>query len=173
MSRDGMKMKTKGNNKGFSIAELLVGMAIFVLVLTIVNAFMTTGLSTYKYTMSQEHSIAKGRTAFNRLVDKVRYSKVILPSAVNDEQTQLKYEEKYKDDGTLCLTPIEVTVTIDNTTKTLNFSDGKSLAEGVAKSLKVTKESANQFTIELTLNDGSYAASPDVVYKTTVQCFNM
>lgn len=173
MSRDGMKMKKKRNNLGFSLPELIIGMAIFVLVLALVNAFLSTGLTTYKYTMSQEHSIAKGRTAFNLLVDKVRYSKVILPSAVNDEQTQLKYEEKYKPDGNPYGTPIEVTVTVDNTTKTLGFSDGKSLAEGVAKSLKVTKESENQFTIELTLNDASYAGSPDVVYKSRVQCFNM
>jgi len=161
-----MKMEKERNNKGFSIAELLVGIAIFVLVLAIANAFMTTGLSTYKYTMSQEHSIAKGRTAFNKLVDVVRYDsyKVVLPAAVGAFGSELQYEDK---DGNT------VIINIDNTTKSLNLPDGKSYAEGVAKSLKVTKVSENQFTIELTLNDGSYAGSPDVVYKSTVQCFNM
>lgn len=170
MSQDGMKMKTKHNNKGFSIAELLVGMAIFVLVLALVNAFMSTGLSTYKYTMSQENSIAKGRTAFNKLVDEIRYSKkVIVP---NDSTNVVLPESpdsplKFEDNSG------EVTVTIDSTSKSLKFSDGKSYAEGVATSLKVTKESNNQFTIELTLNDGSYSSSPDVVFKSRVQCFNM
>ena len=166
MSQDGMKMKTKLNNKGFSIAELLVGMAIFVLVLAIVNAFMTTGLSTYKYTMSQEHSIAKGRTAFNKLVDVVRYVpyKVISPATQGASATELQYEDK---DGNI------ITININDTTKSLNLPGGESSAEGVAKSLKVTKESGNQFTIELTLNDGAYASSPDVVFKSRVQCFNM
>lgn len=159
-------MKTKRNNKGFSIAELLIGMAILVLVLAIANAFMTTGLSTYKYTMSQEHSIAKGRTAFNKLVDVVRYNpyKVISPAAEGEPTTEIQYEDK---DGNT------VTISIDNTSKSLNLPGGESLAEGVAKSLKVTKESDRQFTIELTLNDAAYASSPDVVFKSRVQCFNM
>lgn len=161
-----MKMKKKRNSKGFSLPELLIGMAIFLIVLALANAFMSTGLSTYKYTMSQEHSIAKGRTAFNKLVDVVRYVpyKVISPASEGVPATEIQYEDK---DGNT------VTINIDNTSKSLNLPGGESSAEGVAKSLKVTKESGNQFTIELTLNDGAYASNPDVVFKSRVQCFNM
>ena len=166
MNRDGMKMKKKRNIKGFSLPELLIGMAIFLIVLALVNAFMSTGLSTYKYTMSQEHSIAKGRTAFNKLVDVVRYNpyKVLLPAAEGDFGPEFRYEDK---DGNT------ITININDTTKSLNLPGGESFAVGVATSLKVTKESANQFTIKLTLNDRAYTGSPDVVFETTVQCFNM
>lgn len=161
-----MKMKKKRNIRGFSMPELLIGMAIFLIVLALVNAFMSTGLSTYQYTMSQEHSIAKGRTAFNKLVDVVRYApyKVISPTTEGVPATEMQYEDK---DGNT------ITININDTTKSLNLPGGESLAQGVAKSLKVTKESDSQFTIELTLNDGAYASSPDVVFKSRVQCFNM
>lgn len=168
MSQDGMKMKTKRNNKGFSLPELVIGMAILLIALAAINGLFSAGTSTFKYTMSQEHSQAKGREAFNKIIDVVRYkaSSGISPSTEGPIMT-------FVDSST---TPISYSIKFDPETKSIIIKEGDTetkYAEGVAESIKFTNEGKKQFTIELTLNDKEYSGSPNVVFKSTVQLYNM
>lgn len=161
-------MKEDKNENGFTLPELLIGVAILLMALAAINGLFSAGTSTFKYTMSQEHSQAKGREAFNKIIDVVRYK----PSSVTSPSTE-GTSMNFVDSST---TPVSYSINFDSTTKSIIINEGGTqtkYAEGVAKSIKFTNKGNNQFTIELTLNDNEYSGSPDVVFKSTVQLHNM
>lgn len=166
-------MKEDKNDNGFTLLELLIGVAILLIALAAINGLFSAGTSTFKYTMSQEHSQAKGREAFNKIIDVVRYKPSSVTSPLFTSPLTEGDSMAFVDSST---TPISYSINFDSATKSIIINAGGTqtkYAEGVAKSIKFTNKGNNQFTIELTLNDNEYSGSPDVVFKSTVQLYNM
>lgn len=168
-------MERNGKNSGFALAELLVGMVILVILLTAISTFLVPGVSSTKYAISQENSLSKARSTLNRIVDVVKYNPrtVTLPSAAGMVENQLSFQDGDSNVYDIAITVNDFgkkSVTIKKNSETI-----ATLAEGIAKNITFSLDTnnTNQVKIELTLNDNSYAKSPDVKLTTMVKMENM
>lgn len=168
-------MERSEKNGGFALAELLVGMVILLILLAAISTFLVPGVSSTKYAMSQENSLSKARTTLNKIVDVVRYNPrmVTSPTSAGTIVNQLSFQ-----DGDSNVYDIAVT-TGDSGKKSVTITKNsvitETMAEGIAKSITFTLDTANpnQVKIELTLNDNSYSTSPDVKLSTVVKMENL
>lgn len=160
---------------GFALAELLIGMVILVILLAAISTFLVPGITSAKLAMSQENSLSKGRMTFNKIAEVVKYNpySVTLPTSAGTVGDKLAFE-----DGDSNVYEIEIT-TNDSGKKSLTIKKNNAitdtLAEGIAKNITFVLDSdnPNQVKIELTLNDNSYSASPDVKITTMVKMENL
>lgn len=168
-------MERSRKNGGFALAELLIGMVILVILLAAISTFLVPGITSTKYAMSQENSLSKGRMAINRVVDVIRYNPrtVTFPTSAGTIENQLTFKDE---DSNVYL--IEVAAN-DSGKKSLiikkNSVITETFAEDIAENVTFSLDSdnSNQVKIELTLNDKSYSASPDVKLTTLVKMENM
>ena len=168
-------MKRSRKSGGFALAELLIGMVILVILLSAISTFLVPGVSSTKYAMSQENSLSKGRMSINRVVDVIRYNprSVTAPTSAGTIVNQLSFRDEDANVYDIAVT------TDDSGKKSLTIKKNNAiidtLAEGIAENVTFSLDSGNpnQVKIELTLNDKSYSASPDVKLSTLVKMENM
>ena len=168
-------MKRSRKNGGFALAELLIGMVILVILLSAISTFLVPGVSSTKYAMSQENSLSKGRFALNRVVDVIRYNPrtVTFPTALGTTENQLVFRDEDSNVYDIAVT------TGDSGKKSVTIKKNsiitETFAEGIAENITFVLDSnnPNQVKIEMTLNDKSYSASPEVKVTTLVKMENM
>lgn len=167
-------MKRSRKSGGFALAELLIGMVILVILLSAISTFLVPGVSSTKYAMSQENSLSKARFALNRVVDVIRYNPrtVTSPTSAGTTVNQLVFRDEDSNVYEIAVT------TGDSGKKSVTIKKNSTIietfAEGIAENITFALDSdnPNQVKIELTLNDKSYAASPEVKVSTVVKMEN-
>ena len=167
--------------RGFSLAELLAGMAILALVLAPIAMNFQFTTKVYQYNMSQGRNIMSTRDAVNALSDELRYAKNVylndnkdtpLTSAVtlpDPNITHITYTvievKKDKDDQ-------EVSRTISAaagspTTLTVN---GKTLSINNLQSVTFARDASNGQIMRITIveNNAAYTGSPTLTTTTVL-----
>lgn len=167
--------------KGFTLVELLIGMAILSILMAGMFGVLSTSLSSFRYLYTQNRNIEDARQAINTLSDELRYAKSITTGPANNETLSLG-------DGNslvyvVSVNGVEVTRTLtrDATAKTFVLQGGTvtgypaySFGSGIVTALSVqrTDDATNQkvkFTISITTHDTSYAGGSPVT--TSVDVF--
>lgn len=157
--------------RGFSLAELLAGMAILALVLAPIAMNFQFTTKVYQYNMSQGRNIMSTRDAVNALSDELRYATAVsvdlgktvtLPDA---SSTSITYTVKDKDNK-------EVSRTISAaagspTTLTVN---GKLLSINNLQSVTFARDASNGKIIRITIveNNAAYTGSPTLTTTTVL-----
>ena len=163
----------KRNNQGFSLVELLIGMAIMVLILAGVASVLSTGLQGMQFNLSMGTALAPGRNAANVITDRLRYNATTIsyPAVGDADKLYLQYS-----DGT-------------STYKIIHDSDAKSIvitkddapdptnptmAAGLVTVLTFSRGAdGREITVGVTLKDPANANAPSKTTKATVLALNV
>ena len=146
------------NNRGVSLVELLVGIAVIGLIMAGMVGILTSGLQSTRHNLSMGRIMAPGRTAVNSIADGIRFTATsITAPAVNASGGQLTYS-----DGTSSYvvqrnsTARSIVVTKDGVVQ-----PPSPLAIGIVESLTFTRGTDKRdITIEATFKDPDNANSP-------------
>ena len=163
----------KRNNQGYSLVELLIGMAIMVLILAGAASVLSTGLQGMQFNLSMGATLAPGRNAANVITDRLRYNATTIsyPAAGEANKLYLTYS-----DGT-----DEYTISQNSSTKTIVITKNgaadptnPTLAAGLVTGLAFTRGTdLREVTVEITLKDPSNANAPVKTTKATVLSLNV
>ena len=146
------------NNRGVSLVELLVGIAVIGLIMAGMAGILTSGLKSTRHNTSLGRIMAPGRNAVNNIADGIRFTATsITAPTVNASGGQLTYS-----DGTSTYV-----VQRNNTAKSIVVTkDGvvqppSPLAVGIVESLAFMRGSDKRdITIEATFKDPDNPNSP-------------
>ena len=82
------------NNRGISLVELLVGMAVVGLIMAGMVGILTSGLKSTRHNTSMGRIMAPGRNAVNNIADGIRFTATAITApAVNATGGQLTYSD--------------------------------------------------------------------------------
>ena len=82
------------NNRGVSLVELLVGIAVIGLIMAGMVGILTSGLKSTRHNTSLGRIMAPGRNAVNEIADKVRFTATSISApAINASGGQLTYSD--------------------------------------------------------------------------------
>lgn len=158
----------KTNNRGFSLVELLIGLAMMALIFAGLSGILSTGLKGLQFNLSLGTVLAPGRNAVNVITDRLRYNatSISYPVAGDANKLYLTYS-----DGT-----DEYTISRDNTSNSIVITKNgaadpinPTLAAGMVTALTFTRGTdVRDITITVTLKDPTNPNSPS---KTTTATF--
>lgn len=146
------------NNRGVSLVELLVGIAVIGLIMAGMVGILTSGLQSTRHNTSMGRIMAPGRNAVNNIADGIRFTATsISEPAVNGSYGQLTYR-----DGTSTYvvqrnsTAKSIVVTKDGVVQSPS-----PLAVGIVESLNFKRGADKRdITIEATFKDPDNPNSP-------------
>ncbi len=163
----------KNNNRGLSLVELLIGMAIMVLILAGLAAVLSTGLQNMQFNLSMGTALAPGRNAVNVITDRLRYNATTIsyPAAGEASKLYLTYS-----DGT-----DEYMIVRNSSTKAIVITKNgaadptnPTMAAGLVTALTFTRGAdLREITVEVTLKDPTNANAPSKTSKATVLALNV
>lgn len=78
------------NERGFTLVELIIGIAIMALIMAAVFGVLSSSVTTQSYGMSQEASFTQARTVMTAIADELRQATVISP-AVGSSASTIQY----------------------------------------------------------------------------------
>lgn len=165
----------KNKNAGFSLPELLIGMLIMLLIFGVIAGVLSTSLQSSHYNLAKANGLASGRNAVNQIEEIARYCSKINAPALDGTDGSLEIEAG---DGTVYKVYIakadggQYAIYIDK-----NGASYKKMAEGMVKAsgISFSRETSDPTTvlIDLTVNDTSYADSPDTHVKSRIKLLNL
>ena len=163
----------KNNNRGFSLVELIIGMAIMVLILAGLAGVLSTGLQNMQFNLSMGTALAPGRNAVNVITDRLRYNATIIsyPAVGDANKLYLTYS-----DGT-----DEYVISRNSSTKAIVITKNgaadptnPTMAAGLVTALTFTRGAdLREITVEVTLKDPANANAPSKTTKATVLALNV
>lgn len=147
------------NSKGFTLVELVIGMAIMCIIAAAAFSILSTGVKAYQYDAAQSHIIGQAGPAMSILADKIRYANSISSLNVGDSTQTLSFVDS---SNNVC----KITKGTDADINTIIFTEGTStqkMAPGIVKSITFTRDpqSTHLLKIELIVHDYQYANSKD------------
>jgi prepilin-type N-terminal cleavage/methylation domain-containing protein len=155
-------------NKGFSLVELLIGMAIMVILLAAIAGLLSAGLSATRFNLSKGHILAPGRNAINQITDHIRYATSVTTPTAGGNGGQISYADAGGNFYTISRDSATQSVVIAKNSVTLT-----TLAAGMVKTLNFVREDSTvdggngnlkpiiKVTITIELNDHAYTGSPE------------
>ena len=163
----------KNNNRGFSLVELLIGMAIMVLIMAGLAGVLSTGLQGMRFNLSFGTALAPGRNAANVIIDRLRYNATTISYPVVGEADKLYMDYS---DGTSAYK-----ISHDSGAKAIVITKegaadptNPTLAAGLVTGLKFSRGSdKREISVEVTLKDPANANAPSVTTKATVLAMNV
>lgn len=182
-------MKRHSGQSGFSLVEVLIGVAILAVMMAAVSGVLKTGIMSSKFNLSMGNIMAQTRQAANRLSDHLRIVPVIVTSPVaGGSVTQMIYTDA-PENGNI------YTIYYDASTHaivmTKNGSVTETLATGVVQNITFLRDTAtcsynceesctvdnqaqtNRLTIKIVMNDASYSGSPQRTLCFTIVMWNV
>ncbi len=182
-------MKQRFRQSGFSLVEVLIGIALLAVMLAAVAGVLKTGIMSSKFTLSLGNVLAPARHAANRLSDHLRIEPVSVTSPVaGGSVTQMTYTDAPESGNTYAIYCDSVTRAI---VITKNGSVIETLASGVVQSVTFLRDTAtcsynceelcaadsqsqtSRVTIKIVVSDASYAGSPQRTLCFTVVMWNV
>ena len=164
-----MQKDKQWSTRGFTLVELLIGMAILSILMAGMFGVLSTSLSSFRYLYTQNRNVEDARQAINILADELRYAKGITTGPANGETLSLGDGNSFVYIVSVNGTDVARTLTRGATAKTFILQGGTaagypaySFGTGIVTALSVqrTDDAANQkvkFTISITTHDTSYA----------------
>lgn len=163
----------KGTNRGFSLVELLIGMAIMVLILAGLAGVLSTGLQSVQFNLSMGTALAPGRNAANVITDRLRYNATIIsyPIAGDVDKPYLEY---FDGTSTYNISRNSSTKSIVITKNGAADPVNPTLAVGLVTGLSFSRGAdLRDITVEITLKDSSNANAPSKTTRATVLALNV
>ena len=170
-------MSKRKKNGGFTLVELLVGIAILFFIMAGIAEALSSGYLSSLYNMSNTNSKGKARETVIAIEDNIRYSVVSITSpALGASGNELDYADSagntYK---------IYVPSTGSNANTVVILKNGTTVvaskAMGLIKpaDLVFTRDASDKsmLTIGITLNDLTYQGSPTVTVTSRIKLMNM
>lgn len=158
------------NNRGFTLAELLVGMAILLLIMAGLSGVLSTGIMSMQHNLSLGRISAPARHAVNAIEDSLRYNAVAITlPAVGGSGSQLTFSDS---------SSVEYTISRNSTSRSIVFTKAgiveSTLASGLVESLVFERGTdKREITIKATFNDKSNANSPSRTIKAVIIVVNL
>lgn len=90
------------NERGLTLAELVVGMAVMALVMAAVFGLLSSSIGAQTYGMKQEASFTEARRAMATISDELRYATVTAPAA-GATASQISYTTRSGENRTISL----------------------------------------------------------------------
>ena len=159
----------QNKRRGFSLAELLIGMAILALVLAPIAMNFQFTTKVYQYNMSQGRNIMSTRDAVNALSDELRYATAVSIDA-----------------GKTVILPdtTSITYTVNSASRTISAAagspttltvNGKTLSIGNLQSVTFARDASNGKIMRITVveNNAAYADSPTLTTTTVITMPNL
>jgi len=160
-------MKYLKNQKGFTLAELLVGTVIMAILMGGVFNVLSSSMKTYQYSQKRTYESQQARKAFLILTDDIRKATAITPDKGN----------------TVTITPDNgqiITYTVDSTSYTVQFGAGtqantlmentQPLTTNIVQSFSIVRDGSDGriTTVTITLNDAENTSSGNYVVSTKI-----
>ncbi|MEN6412384.1 MAG: prepilin-type N-terminal cleavage/methylation domain-containing protein [Veillonellales bacterium] len=145
------------NSKGFTLVEIVIGMAIMCIIAAAAFSILSTGVKAYQYDAAQSHIIGQAGPTMSILVDKIRYANSISSLNVGDSTQTLSFVDS---SNNVC----KITKGTDADINTIIFTEGTStqkMAIGIVKSITFNRKTIHQLDIELIVHDYGYANNKD------------
>lgn len=158
----------QNKRRGFSLAELLIGMAILALVLAPIAMNFQFTTKVYQYNMSQGRNIMSTRDAVNALSDELRYATAVSVDAGK----------------TVTLPGASITYTVNGASRTISAAagspttltvNGKTLSIGNLQSITFARDASNGKIMRITVveNNAAYSGSPTLTTTTVITMPNL
>lgn len=158
----------QNKRRGFSLAELLIGMAILALVLAPIAMNFQFTTKVYQYNMSQGRNIMSTRDAVNALSDELRYATAVSVDAGK----------------TVTLPGTSITYTVNSASRTIFAAagspttltvNGKTLSIGNLQSVTFARDASNGKIMRITVveNNAAYSGSPTLTTTTVITMPNL
>lgn len=158
----------QNKRRGFSLAELLIGMAILALVLAPIAMNFQFTTKVYQYNMSQGRNIMSTRDAVNALSDELRYATAVSVDAGK----------------TVTLPGASITYTVNSASRTISAAagspttltvNGKTLSIGNLQSITFARDASNGKIMRITVveNNAAYSGSPTLTTTTVITMPNL
>jgi len=158
-------------NRGFSLIELMIGVAILGLIMVGAANLMSSGVKAKQYDLSIGRILAPGSNAVNTIADQLRYTPVTITApALGGSASQISYTDSTSNTFVISLNSSTHSIVI-----TQNGSTISTLASGIARSLTFTRDSSDPRTVTVTaaFNDNSYSSSPTRTISVTIVMWNV
>ena len=162
------------SEKGFTLVELLIGVAVLSILMAGVFGVLSSSLSSFRYLFTQNRNIEDARQAINALSDELRYAKSITTGPADGATLSLGAGNSFVYVVSVNGGDVTRTLTRDATSKTVTLQGGTaagypvySFGTGIVTALTVqrTDDTTHQkvkFTISITANDTSQAGGSPV-----------
>ena len=163
----------KCNNRGFSLVELLIGMAIMVLIMAGLAGVLSTGLQSIRFNLSMGTVLAPGRNAANVITERLRYNatSISYPAAGDADKSYLEYSDGT---STYNISRNSSTKSIVITKNGATDPTNPTLAAGLVTGLAFTRGAdLRDITVEITLKDPSNVNAPSKTTRATVIALNV
>jgi len=152
-------MKIIASQKGFTLTELVVGMAIMTTIMAAIGGVFSVSLKTYQYGFSQERVYNEGRKTINTITTELRYATVTSPIA-NDTTAypQITYTDKFG---------LSKNITSSTNTITLNSTN---YAQGMVQSVSFQRDptALNKININMNLSYTYQGMTKNITFTTSV-----
>lgn len=108
-------MKIIANQKGFTLTELVVGMAVMTIIMAAIFGVFSVSLKTYQYGFGQERVYNEGRKTLNAITNELR-----LATVTTSAPTQISYTTQSGVSKNITYNAITKTITLNAT----NYGQG-------------------------------------------------
>jgi prepilin-type N-terminal cleavage/methylation domain-containing protein len=157
------------NNRGFSLVEVLVGMAILTIALAPISMAISAATKSYQYSMSQGRNVMSTREILNAISEELKYATAVsltVGNSVTIPGSTLTY--------TVNSSSRTITSTAGGTTGTYSLLiNGKTVSISNLQSITFTYTATKQMDITLNENNAAYTNSPTMTTTTTVAMPNI
>lgn len=159
------------NQKGTTVAELLIGMAILVIVLVCFYQVLNSMERAQQYTFEEAANLEEERIILNNISSEIRNTTEIALPEVGNTATTLQYKKS----GDTNYRTIAIGQNDDANTVVFMDSNGSPVlrcGRGRSKQLSFIRNSAQSVTIQLTLKNATKPISPTNSISTLVYTLN-
>jgi prepilin-type N-terminal cleavage/methylation domain-containing protein len=148
---------TVKNERGFTLVELIIGIAIMALIMAAVFGVLSSSVATKNYGMSQEASFTQARTVMTAVADELRQATITSPavgsSASDIQYTYYNISTAVSESRSISLSGGYVTIT--------RAAGSQQLGGGLIQTLTFNRESASlvKLTVTAATQTGGTGAS--------------
>lgn len=145
------------NERGFTLIELIVGMAVLALVGAAVFGVLSSSVTTKNYGMNQEASFTQARTVMGTIADELRYATISSP-AVGAAASEIHYT--YYDIATDTNESRSISLSGGNVV-IVRVAGSQQLGQGLIQTLTFDRESSSlvKLTVTAAAQAGNAAAA--------------
>lgn len=143
------------NSDGFTLVELVIGMAMMTILMAAAFGVLSTGLKSYYYNQSQSHIIAQAGPTMSIITERIRFIKSISGLSLGSSANTLSFTDANDNNCT-------ISVGSGTDVHTLIYTKGGSTEKfvpGIVKSITFTRDSSQTQLLTITLVVHDYSST--------------
>ncbi|QDR80255.1 PilW family protein [Sporomusa termitida] len=150
----------KLNDRGFTLVELLVGMAIMLIILAPIFGTLTTTIKTFQINMAQQRNISSEREIFNALSNEIRYA----TNVTRVSSTEIEFTVDNRNCRIFIGTGDNANALMVERIDTDGNTTTKNLTSAVIKNITFESVANKTLTVSIEVIDRAFSNSPIITF---------